>query len=170
MWRRLSGTLRHQIRADEGEELNGLGQIDESVRLEVYRFFVKEGRPPMPAELALALSQPSDEIEASLHRLADAHVLVLAPGTPYIWMANPFSALPSPYRVRARDRDWWGICVWDAFGIVVLLGGDGTVSSLCPDCGQELQVSVRGGEVEDKEYAVHYGVPAADWWDDIGFT
>ena len=124
----------------------------------------------MPPELGRDLEMPTDQVEASLRRLADARVLVLAPGTPYIWMANPLSALPSPYRVRARGRDWWGICVWDAFGIIAMLGGDGSVHSLCPDCGDNLDVQVRDGDVLDPGYVVHYVVPAANWWDDIGFN
>ncbi len=145
-------------------------ELDQSLRIEVYRFFVSEGRPPMPAELAEAISIPSHEVESSLRRLAEAHVLVLAPGTPYIWMANPLSALPSPYRVRARGRDWWGICVWDAFGIIAMLGGDGSVTSLCPDCGDELHLEVRDGQIDPTSYVAHYAVPAANWWDDIGFN
>ena len=150
--------------------MGGMDQLDNSVRLEVYRFFVDEGRPPMPAEIGLALDAPPHEVETSLRRLADARVFVLAPGTPYIWMANPLSALPSPYGVRARGRDWWGICVWDAFGIIAMLGGDGSVSSRCPDCGTALEVEVRDGEVVDPGYVAHFAVPAAHWWDDIGFN
>lgn len=145
-------------------------QLDGSVRAEIYRFFVAEGRPPMPMELSNALAVPSHEVEASLRRLADAHVLVLAPGTPYIWMANPLSALPSLYRVRARDKDWWGICIWDSMGIIAMLGGSGTVDTLCPDCGEKLHVEVRDGELQHKDYVAHYAVPAANWWDDIGFN
>jgi hypothetical protein len=144
--------------------------LDRSVRLEIYRFFVGEGRPPLPVELAEALLVASEDVEASLHRLAESHQLVLAPGTPYIWMANPLSALPSPYRVRARDRDWWGICIWDAFGIMAMLGGDGSVSSRCPDCGEHLHVDVSGEKLASSDYVAHYAVPARHWWDDIGFS
>jgi hypothetical protein len=147
-----------------------MSELDNEVRIEVYRFFVAEGRPPVPAELALNLSIPSHEVESSLRRLADAHVVVLAPGTPYIWMANPLSALPSPYKVSAAGRDWWGICIWDSLGILAMLGGNGTVSSLCPDCGEDLQIRIVGGQLEPSDYIVHYAVPAAHWWDDIGFN
>lgn len=145
-------------------------QVDNSVRVEIYRFFVAEGRPPMPAELSRSLAIPGEEVEASLRRLAEARVVVLAPGTPYIWLANPLSALPSPYKVNARGRDWWGICAWDAFGVIAMLGGDGTISTWCPDCGDDLRVEVRDGRLDRTDYVVHYAVPAAHWWDDIGFT
>ena len=145
-------------------------QLDNAVRVEIYRFFVAEGRPPMPAELAGMLELAGEDVEASFRRLADARVIVLAPGTPYIWLANPLSALPSPYKVHARGRDWWGICAWDAFGVIAMLGGDGAVSTLCPDCGERLRVEVHDGRLDRNDYVVHFAVPAAQWWDDIGFT
>jgi hypothetical protein len=143
---------------------------DKEVRLHVYRTFVNLGRPPMPVEIAMALDASSAQVEASLRRLADAHALVLAPGTPYIWMANPLCALPSPFRVEAQGRDWYGVCIWDAMGVIAMFGGDGSVSTLCPDCGEQLTVNVRDGTIEQAEYVVHYLVPAAHWWDDIGFN
>ena len=143
---------------------------DDDVRVEVYRFFVERGRPPVIPEIGRALSLQSDAVEASLRQLADARVLVLAPGTPYIWMANPLCALPSPFAVRARGRDWWGICIWDALGIVAMLGGDGAVSTHCPDCLEPLELRVAGGEIEPSESVIHFAVPAAHWWDDIGFN
>jgi hypothetical protein len=144
--------------------------FDNRLRIRIYELFVEHGRPPTPVETALALDATSSEVESGLRRLHDAHVIVLAPGTPYIWMANPLCALPSPFAVRARGRDWYGICIWDALGIVAMLGGDGRVSTRCPDCGVEMTLEVHGGEIERKDYIVHYVVPARHWWDDIGFN
>jgi hypothetical protein len=143
---------------------------DNEVRLHVYRTFVDVGRPPMPIEIAMALNKSSAEVEASLRRLSDAHVLVLAPGTPYVWMASPLCALPSPFQVKARGRDWYGVCIWDAMGVIALLGGEGSVSTLCPDCGEALTLHVRDGKVREEDYVIHYAIPAAHWWDDIGFN
>jgi hypothetical protein len=144
--------------------------LDGDVRLFVYRFMVDNGRPPMPVEIATGVQSNSADVEAALKRLAEAHVLVLAPGTPYIWLANPLSALPSPYRVEAGGAKHYGICIWDALGVVAMLGDEGRVSSLCPDCGEELNLVVRKGEIEPRDYVVHYAIPAAHWWDDIGFN
>ena len=144
---------------------------DEPVRLFVYRFFLEHGRPPMPVETAGELGMTSAQAAAAVRRLADDHLLVLAPGTPYIWMANPLCALPSPFAVRADDRDWYGICIWDALGVVAMLGGDGTVTTRCPDCGEVMVVEVHDGAVQGPEGAVvHFAVPARHWWDDIGFN
>lgn len=142
----------------------------DDVRVEIYRHFIDEGRPPTHVETAIALGIATHEAEDAYRQLAHAHVLVLAPGTPYIWMANPLSALPSPYRVTARGRDWNGICIWDAFGIVAMLGDSGTITTRCPDCGDEMTLVVEEDEVQESSYVVHYAVPARHWWDDIGFN
>src|SRR5918999_4794794 len=56
--------------------------LDTAVRLELYRFFVDQGRPPVPAEVAQTLATDQASVEDSLRRLAQARVLVLAPGAP----------------------------------------------------------------------------------------
>lgn len=150
--------------------MNGGKRTDTDVRVEVYRFFVDRGRPPVPAEVGAALGLPQAAVEDSLKRLADEHALVLAPGTPYIWMANPLSALPTPYLVDVRGRTWFGNCIWDALGVVAMLGGEGTVKTWCADCGELLVAAVADNTLVSGEGVVHFAVPAARWWDDIGFN
>jgi hypothetical protein len=144
--------------------------VDDHVRLEVYRFFIEDGRAPVAAEVGRGLGITAAEAEAAFRRLADAHQLVLAPGTPYIWLANPFCALPSPFRVEAGGRTRWGICIWDALGILALLNQDGVVRTFCPDCDQPMELEVVGGKIQHADEVVHFSVPAAEFWDDIGFT
>jgi hypothetical protein len=144
--------------------------VDTAVRVEIYRFFVDEGRPPVPAELSEAIAMDQASVEDALRRLAEEHVLVLAPGTPYIWMANPLSALPTPFLVDTGGRTWFGNCIWDALGIVAMLGGTGSVSTWCSDCHERLVVSVEDNRLSSGEGVVHFAVPAAHWWDDIGFN
>jgi hypothetical protein len=143
---------------------------DTAVRVGIYRFFVDHGRPPVPAELCEIVDMDQASVEDALRRLHENHVVVLAPGTPYIWMANPFSALPTPFVVDASGRKWFGNCTWDALGIVAMLGGTGSVSTWCPDCRQPLRVSVENNRLTSAEGVVHFAVPAAHWWDDIGFN
>ena len=144
--------------------------FDNKVRLAIYRSFVDVGRAPVAGEIARTMGATPSQVEDALQRLHDSHVIVLAPGTPYIWMANPISALPTPYRVETNGKTFWGNCIWDALGIVAMLGGDGVVTALCPDCADDLELQVRDGELSGSSYLVHYAVPAAHWWDDIGFN
>jgi hypothetical protein len=144
---------------------------DTRVRLHLYERFVADGRPPTAAETAKALGLPSEEAEVAYRRLEEGHVIVLAPGSTDVWMANPLSAVPTPFRVITDDgRSWWGNCVWDGFGVLAMVGADGVVSTSCPDCGDPLELRVSNGELEPVDAVVHFAVPAARWWDNIGFT
>jgi hypothetical protein len=145
-------------------------RFDNSLRLEVYRFFVNYGRAPVSGELASAVDATPTEVEDGLRRLADDHLVVLAPSSPYIWMAHPFSGVVTDFKVHSSGRDWYANCIWDAFGILAIVGTNGAISTHCPDCSQPLTIEVHGGELVDEDYLVHFAVPAARWWDDIGFT
>ena len=144
--------------------------FDTAVRVEVYRFFVDQGRPPVPAEVAEILATGQASVEDSLRRMHEGHVLVLAPGAPLIWMAPPLSAIPTPFGVEIGARRLFGNCIWDALGVVAMLGGTGTVTTWCPDCHQQMSVRVAENRLASGEGVVHFAVPAAHWWDDIGFA
>ena len=143
---------------------------DLAVRRLTYRLFVDLGRAPAAAEVGEAAALPAAEIEGSWRRLHDAHALVLDPATTELRMANPFSAVPTAHRVRARGRWWYANCAWDAFGICAALHVDGRVETSCADCGEPLTVDVRDERPDDETLLFHCLVPAAHWWDDIVFT
>ncbi len=144
--------------------------FDNDVRVQIYRFFIDSGRAPVAAEIAPVLDARPVDVEDSYRRLHDGRVVVLAPGTPYIWMANPFSSVPTPYQAHVNNKTYFGNCIWDALGIVALFGGTGSVTAKCGDCGDDLNLEVESGRVTPDDYVVHYMVPAAHWWDDIGFN
>jgi hypothetical protein len=144
--------------------------LDSGVRLHIYDAFIEVGHAPTIREAATALELPLGEVEASFHRLADSRAIVLRPGTTDIWMANPFSAVPTPFTVRIGDRSWFGSCIWDALGVVAMLGGDGEVETFCPDCKEPLALAVEEHVLRPAEAVAHFAVPAAHWWDDIGYT
>lgn len=145
--------------------------VDLDVRRHVYFSAVANGRPPTTAESAAALGLTAPELEAAYRRLHDAHALVLFPDTVDVWMANPFCFAPTPHRVRAGGRTWYGTCAWDALGIPAALHSDGYVESECACCGERVELEVVDGELaEGRDVVVHFLVPARRWWDDIGFT
>jgi hypothetical protein len=145
--------------------------LDRDVRLAVYRKIVEEARPPTPPEIAVTLGVKTLDVEASLLRLADGHVLVLAPGTSYVWMANPFSAIPTPFEVEVGDRRYFGNCIWDALGISACLDADAHIRTYCPDCSEPLSLDIRDEALEpSSDGVIHFAVPAARWWEDIGST
>src|SRR5262249_42254279 len=92
------------------------------------------------------------------------------PATSELRMLNPFSVVPTAYRVQADGRWWYGNCGWDALGICAALHKDGRVETSCPDCGESLALEIHDGRVDDQSLLFHCLVPAAHWWDDIVFT
>ena len=143
---------------------------DVDIRLHVYRTFVDTGRPPTVEEAAGALGLSREETAAAYRRLDADHALVLHPGTLQVWMANPLSAVPTPFSVETKLGSYWGNCIWDALGIPAMLGTDGVVLTRCPDCEEAISLEVVDGDLRPVKSIAHFAVPAASWWEDIGFT
>jgi hypothetical protein len=144
--------------------------VDLELRNLTYAKVVELGRVPTAAEVAAAADCDPEEVVAGWRRLHNQHALVLNAATAEIRMANPFSAVPTAYRVHAADRWWYANCAWDAFGICAALHVDGQIETSCPDCGEPLSIAIRGQRPDDERLFFHCLVPAARWWDDIVFT
>ena len=142
---------------------------DIDLRIATYRRFVDLGRAPTPAEVAEVMDLTTEDVRAAWRRLHDAHALVLDDRGD-IRMANPFSAVPTTFRVRAAGKDWYANCGWDAFGIGAALHVDSVIDAECADCHEAVRLQVRDGRPDDTELIFHVPVPAIDWWQDIGFT
>jgi hypothetical protein len=147
-----------------------MDEFDLRLRNATYQLFVESGRAPIVSEVALQLDVPDDDVRSGWSRLHDAHALVLQQGASEIRMANPFSAIPTAYRVRAADRWWYANCAWDAFGVCAALAVDGRIETSCADCGETLVVDVRNQVPDEGDLLFHCLVPAAMWWSDIVFT
>jgi hypothetical protein len=147
-----------------------MNESDIALRNVTYGQFRALGRAPTAAEVARSLGSTTEEVQAGWRRLHEAHALVLSATTSEIKMANPFSAVPSAFRVEAAGRWWYGNCAWDAFGILGALGVDGRIETSCPDCGEAITVAVRSQNPDDTGLLFHCLVPAGRWWSDIVFT
>lgn len=144
---------------------------DLDVRLHILERLLARGAAPTVAETAAALGVPETEAAAAYDRLAAGRVIVLRPGTRDLLMAAPLSAVPTRHVVRTADgHSHYGNCVWDALGVIAMLGTDGDVASSCPDCDTPLELRVRGGMLQPTTAVVHFAVPPARWWEDIVFT
>jgi Alkylmercury lyase len=145
-------------------------RFDLEIRNATYRLFADVGAPPNRAAVADAAGVDEPDVAAAWQRLHEAHALVLDQEGGKLRMANPFSAVPTPYRVKADGREWYANCAWDAIGICAALDSDGTIESACPDCGEHIRLEVSGKRVNDETLVFHSLVPAANWWEDIVFT
>jgi len=139
------------------------------VRHAIYRTFA-EGGVPRAAALSAQLNIPIDEIKASYQQLHEARAIVIDHRTKEVWMALPFSAVPTPHRVTSGDRSWYANCAWDAFGIPSVIKGEARIESACGDCDAPIVYRAERGRIVDTHGVAHFVVPAARWWDNIGYT
>ena len=144
--------------------------LDKVVRGHVYDFVMREGLPPTIAETSSALARSPNEVGDSFQRLADVHVLVLQKGSGEILMANPFSAVPTPFLVKAGGRSYYGNCIWDAMGIPAMLKHNAIIEASCGCCSTAMNLNVTNGSLERARGIAHFAIPAAQWWDDIVFN
>ena len=142
--------------------------VERAVRLFVYRHFVETARAPDLGAVAASIRENERTVLAALRKLVAAHALVMAPASTTIWMAHPFSAVPTAYPVMTRGRTYWANCAWDAAAIMALLGG-GETRTRCPDCGAQLTMAVRDDRINGGG-VVHYAVPPRKFWDNVAYT
>lgn len=165
-----------------------------AVRSAIYDTFVRHGHGPTVDELSATAGVPVSEVRRALGELAASHAIVLRPDSDAVWMAMPFSGVPTAFLVTADQPGdtagaWWANCGWDALGIAAALAGVGSsaakgtfnVHTICADCGEPItllieptaEAPVRAQTADGASLAdvvLHFAVPAARWWDDIGFT
>jgi len=147
-----------------------LTAVDRDVRWHILATFADGGIPTRVSAMQ-ALDLDYAQVSSSYRALTDTHVIVLNRDTGEVWMAMPFSAVPTPFPVVVGGRAVWANCAWDAFGIAAALAQDIAFTTPCPSSGAVIAGGVRRGVAFAHPGAVAYvGVPAAQWWDDIGFT
>ena len=144
--------------------------LDYQTRRYILDHLRSTGQLPDAAQTATALQLPDPEIEAAYRRLHDGHIIVLQENGRDILMANPFSAVPTPFNVEIAGRVWWGNCIWDAMGIVALFKQDATIRTACADCNDSMVLTFENNALKQGEGVIHFEVPARRWWDNIRFT
>ncbi len=140
------------------------------VRAFVYQQCAAGARPPSVEEAAGHFHVGTDEAAAAYNELHRRHALFLEPGSSRIRMANPFSAVPTQFHVRAEGQDYWANCAWDALGISAALHADAVIETQCANSRHPIVLSVEHGRVTDHGERVHFLVPFRRWYEDLPFT
>lgn len=153
-----------------GGTMDAETQFDWQVRRHIYDVAMHRGYPPLITEISHDLNLLPEKVETALQRLAAGRVLVRQPDTGEILMANPFSAVPTPFLVEVSGFSCYGNCIWDALGIPAMLQEDARIKTACGDCGLRLELRVVNSHVQGHPSLMHFAVPAHHWWDDIVFN
>lgn len=141
------------------------------VRSFIYSWLVEHERPPTAGEAAADLSIGLDDAERAYHRLHQLHAILLAADNTTIRMANPFSGVPTGFRVQVNGHSYWANCAWDALGIPAALGVvDARIEAICADSQTPVTLVVEGGSVRGGGALVHFPLPFRQWYDDLART
>ncbi|MBI3362223.1 MAG: hypothetical protein HY023_14055 [Chloroflexi bacterium] len=143
--------------------------FDLRVRRHIYYITLRRGYPPTLAEASEDLRVSVEEVRVAFQRLATGRVVVVQRDTDEILMANPFSAVPTPFVVETDDYSCFGNCIWDSLGIAAMLNKDARIKTACGECGTAMEVRVVNGAVQG-DGLIHFAIPALHWWDDIVFN
>lgn len=145
-------------------------ELDWDIRTRVYQSFAETGAAPSLPELAAHAGTTEHVVRESLERLFSAHEIAPLPSGDGVWMANPFSAVPTDYVVSTPTMTCYANCAWDALGVPAILGTDGWTTAPCAESGEPLSFGIRNGALEGDDGVIHLVTPLRDAWVDIGFT
>ena len=81
---------------------------DSDLRHYIYLTFAKTSKPPTTSETANHWGIDIAAVESGFERLAQAHHIALAPGSHSIWMAHPFSGVPTNHVAEVGEKKYWG--------------------------------------------------------------
>jgi hypothetical protein len=140
------------------------------IRTFIYRTFAETAQPPSIDAVAHHFHLSLAQVEEIYLELDRRHAFFLEPGTLEIRIANPFSAAPTGFQVEARGRTYWANCGWDSLGIPAALHVDARIEAACAYSGESIVLTVQDGELAPTPAVVHFVVPFARWYEDMGFT
>lgn len=145
--------------------------IDQAVsrlHYELIQSLIKAGACPTRSELAERFKVPVVRIEQLLSELSKVHGVVLHPHLCEPWIVHPFSTTPTGHCVEAEDRSWWAPCIWCAFGIATLVGGDTRIHTRFGFESEPLVIrTIKGEPVGLEEVWVHFAIPPSRAWQNV---
>jgi hypothetical protein len=143
------------------------------LRKYIFDSFVDTGRAPLLEEIMQRFQVSRKVGAALLEALESGHHILLVPGTHRILMANPFSNLPTPFRVTAGTRVYYANCAWDAIALHLVLERDVQVASFCHHCGAPIEFGLSDGKrvsEDGRNLLVFLGTPVSKWYDNLVVT
>jgi hypothetical protein len=144
-----------------------------ALRRFIYDQLLSRGLPPSSEQIGEHFGVSADEARLAIGSMKIGKTVLPHPTTGEIWMAGPFAARPSTYRVFGNRLAWWANCAWDMLGVMVIANEPVRVETECTDCREPLTIDAtpeRGVAESVRDMVVHFLVPARHWYDDIGFT
>lgn len=140
------------------------------VRHFVYQNFANTTHPPSVNETAKHFDITNEEATELYKELHNRHAFFLDLETLNIRMANPFSGIPTDFKVTANGKTYFANCAWDMLGIPAALHTDAVIEAKFTESNEEVKLEVKDGKVTNGDLLVHFPLPFSRWYDDLVFT
>jgi hypothetical protein len=89
--------------------------------------------PPSVDVTATHFNISTDEAGEYYKELHNHHAFFLEPETLTVRMANPFSGIPTDFKVHADGKTYYANCAWDMLGIPAALHADAVIEAVCTE-------------------------------------
>jgi hypothetical protein len=147
-----------------------LDVADQTVRRALTRLIAELGCMPTSGTLEEATGLSSVDVSDRLQHLADAHALLLHPGTTRPWVAHPFALSPGSCWVKTAKHGYWANCLYCGFGIAAALKCDAVITTRYGGEQDTVTYEVRDGKAAPSADVFHFSTPPARWWDNVIFA
>jgi hypothetical protein len=148
--------------------------LAQRVRLHVFEHFREHAVPPLVEQLMTEFGLTRAETVAVLREVAETRGVAVVKGTSRILMAWPFSAVATPFAVRADGKHYYANCSWDAIAFHTMLADAPIrIDSFCHHCAQPIEIEFESGRatlVEPSTTIVYLALKPTQWWEDIILT
>jgi hypothetical protein len=141
------------------------------VRTFIYQHFAATTRAPELTDIQQHFGLGAEAVMDLLNALHAIHALFLDPGTTNIRIANPFSAVPTPFVAEVNGKRYWANCAWDSFGVIAALqAAEGAIHATCAQDGSPLALQIHQGQVVETTALIHVLVPFHQWYENMVYT
>ncbi|HEY5731048.1 MAG TPA: organomercurial lyase [Anaerolineales bacterium] len=150
------------------------------IRHFVYGHFADTTLPPSVDIIATHFYISSEEAGEYYKELHNRHAFFLDLETTTIRMANPFSGIPTDFKVHADGKTYFANCAWDMLGIPATLHTDAVIEAVCTESNDKMQLEVKEEQIishqltnsqsTNPQLLIHFPLPFSRWYDDLVFT
>jgi hypothetical protein len=140
------------------------------IRHFVYSHFADTTYAPSVDETATHFNISTEEAGEHYKELHNRHALFLDLETLTVRMANPFSGIPTDFKVHVDGKTYYANCAWDMLGIPAALHMDAVIETVCTESAESVRLEVKDGIVTNCEQLIHFPLPFSRWYDDLTFT
>jgi hypothetical protein len=165
------------------------------IRHFVYNHIADTTHPPTVDVTSARFDISTQEASEYYRELHNRHAFILDLETMTVRMANPFSGIPTDFKVHANGKSYYANCAWDMLGIPAALHTNAVIEAVCTGSNELVELEIEDGHVtqsasegslpltsetlrswreaplpQSDMLLVHFPLPFARWYDDLVFT